>query len=797
MRRLERGAISAASIVIASILALGTAPAAAADGDPVDTVVLTEDFSSGKLPAGWTGHLGIWQVKDGRLEGVSANGQRARITFGTSYENYRFEATANFLKVADESRWLNLAADFHGAEDYGSVFVVRSNTKLRNGLEYAVNKAAGGSYTSPVVAPAGVALNTNETHALSLEVRGAHATLSVDGVAYLSTTDLLRTGGTLGLVINNATVAFDDIKVTQLAPEATAPGAPTRLRVSQKGAQATLAWSAPTDAGKTSGGKAATVTGYEVAIGAAGTGSGGLEWSPAAGTSHTFTGLAPGAYTLWVRALNSAGKTGEPAGANASPGVPKIKGFNRTLNGGAWSTSHVQGIAVDQAKGYIYYSFTTLLVKTDLEGNIIGTVGGFTGHLGDLDFNKADGRVYGSLEYKAQKAFYIAVIDVDAIDTVGMQAQNSDIVQTVYLGEVVADFTADMDHNGVFDGDTANTLDHRYGSSGIDGVSFGPKFGTTGGTQYLTVAYGVYSNLGRTDNDHQVLLQYDTSDWARYEKPLVEAAPHRSGPERVSGKYFVYTGNTTYGVQNLEYDDFLRRWFMGVYLGTKPAFPNYGLFAVDAATRPVLGELVGTGGDQGLLIALAKDGRTDETTGIRGWVQKADVGMESLGDGLFYLSRDSSKNGLQTSDITLYRWVGGTGTPFTPVNSETELNRAPVITSPAPAGGTIGQTYSHTFTASAFPKASFAVTAGKLPMGLALDRASGVLSGRPVKTGSVAFTVTATNGVNPAATQAVVIKISPAKGAGGNGNGHADGHENGNGHGNGHGHGRGHGHDHR
>jgi Putative Ig domain len=65
-------------------------------------------------------------------------------------------------------------------------------------------------------------------------------------------------------------------------------------------------------------------------------------------------------------------------------------------------------------------------------------------------------------------------------------------------------------------------------------------------------------------------------------------------------------------------------------------------------------------------------------------------------------------------------------------------------------------------------------------MGLTLDGASGVLSGTPVKTGNVAFTVAAANGVDPAATQGVVIKISPAKGTGGKGNGH----------GNSHGHGR-------
>ena len=36
----------------------------------------------------------------------------------------------------------------------------------------------------------------------------------------------------------------------------------------------------------------------------------------------------------------------------------------------------------------------------DLEGNLIGSVDGMTGHLGCLTMNPADGRVYGSLEYK-------------------------------------------------------------------------------------------------------------------------------------------------------------------------------------------------------------------------------------------------------------------------------------------------------------------------------------------------------------------------------------------------------------
>src|SRR5687768_15282965 len=102
------------------------------------------------------------------------------------------------------------------------------------------------------------------------------------------------------------------------------------------------------------------------------------------------------------------------------------------IDGGAWKSGHVQGVAVNAKSGHVYFSFTNLLVKTDLQGKLLGTMGGFTGHLGDLDFNAADGRVYGSLEYKEQTAFYIAIIDVDRIDRVGMTAQNSDLFLTVH-----------------------------------------------------------------------------------------------------------------------------------------------------------------------------------------------------------------------------------------------------------------------------------------------------------------------------------------------------------------------------
>lgn len=359
--------------------------------------------------------------------------------------------------------------------------------------------------------------------------------------------------------------------------------------------------------------------------------------------------------------------------ADAPPALP------HTHRSGPWASGHVQGIAIDRQRGYLYYSFTNLLAKYDFSGKLIGTLVGWTGHLGDLDFNPADGRVYGSLEYKKDRAFYIAVIDVARIDRVGIDAGKSDILRTVYLPEVAKDYTADVNGDGRFDGDdgqfrenAAASPDHRYGCSGIDGVSFGPAFGRSDGQLLLTVAYGVYGNTARTDNDHQVLLQYDIADWARYARPLVERAPHRSGPAAVQGKYFVRTGNTTYGVQNLAYDTASRRWFLGVYRGKKPAFPNYLLFAVDADTQPLRGDLQGVpapdgkGWEQGLLLTLADAGLKDPATGVRGWHQKADVGLQPVGDGLFYLATNSGGKGAQSADLVLMRRDANGFTPSEP-----------------------------------------------------------------------------------------------------------------------------------
>lgn len=350
----------------------------------------------------------------------------------------------------------------------------------------------------------------------------------------------------------------------------------------------------------------------------------------------------------------------------------------RQIYSGEQGPFHVQGIAVDLDRGYMYFSFTTTLLKTDMQGNLLGSVEGMTGHLGCMTLNPDDGRLYASIEYKhdaigkgilnklegvrndEQTGFYVAVFDVDRIDRIGMNAEKDDVMKTVYIKEAVDDYYAKVSNNG-------QELEHRFGCSGIDGVTFAPAFGQSrDGKKYLYVAYGIYGDTLRTDNDYQVLLAYDTKDWKRYEQPLSQSAPHKSGPAAPDRKYFVRTGNTSYGIQNLAYDPASGNLYAAVYKGKKPQYPNWSLFVIDGS-KPARKESL-QGFDtptEGEMLSLVEPGNPDG--GIGGWNFKwGSTGLCPLGGGYFYISENarSKETRQQSSTVRLYEWTGDAETPF-------------------------------------------------------------------------------------------------------------------------------------
>lgn len=328
---------------------------------------------------------------------------------------------------------------------------------------------------------------------------------------------------------------------------------------------------------------------------------------------------------------------------------------------GKWGKCHCQGIAVDEKNGFIYYSFTTKLVKCDLTGKTVGWADGITGHLGCIGFY--NGKIYASLEYlndeigkgvlnalgikgeNVAEAFYVAVFDVDKITKPGMDAVKDGIMRATYLKTVVEDFYAKG----------ADGNDHAYGCSGIDGITVGPDFGKeTDGNDYLMVAYGIYSDLKRKDNDYQVILKYPVTEIDHYAQPLAHDNLHYSGPDNPVDKYFLYTGNTFYGVQNLEYDAYTGDYFACVYHGFKPDFPNYTLFVIDGKRPPETRELCGIGG-QGKVLSLRNVGGGEKgiygLSKFLGGTEFGSMGFFSFGDGYFYATDPdwSDKNNLSVT----------------------------------------------------------------------------------------------------------------------------------------------------
>ena len=302
---------------------------------------------------------------------------------------------------------------------------------------------------------------------------------------------------------------------------------------------------------------------------------------------------------------------------------------------------HVQGIALDKKDKCLYCSFTSAFFKTDLWGNIIGSVTGINGHLGAMTYDEKAKKVYASLEIKDDEIgrgisdalgesrhekkssrFYVAEIDVRKVNRLEVPFEEAFTLHAIE--EVAKDYLDTVTVNGV-------RLEHRYGCSGMDGIAIAPKFGGRGKHENcLYVAYGIYGDTTRVDNDYNILLCF--------QKGNLETPIH---------KYFIKTGNTRYGVQNMAYDKASERLYLAVYKGQKAEHPNYSLFALDINQVPFMDHLEGVPYESDEVEQLSI---TDAS-----YFKHGSTGLYSFGDGRWYVSQKGKKDGVQYSDVTLYQ----------------------------------------------------------------------------------------------------------------------------------------------
>ena len=328
---------------------------------------------------------------------------------------------------------------------------------------------------------------------------------------------------------------------------------------------------------------------------------------------------------------------------------------------GVYDVYHVQGICLDKENQYLYYTFTNIFVKTDTEGNLIGTMTGYPGHLGDCTFNENDGKVYasfylanGEYDWYGEDMYYVAIIDVDKIDEVGMSYETEDLMKVVQLSNVAAYAKEDTDGDGNADG--------KFGIIGIDGCEMGPKFGVSDGKEYLTVSASVPKNLARTDNDYQVLWQYDVTEWwANLAQPFdAENLPLQTVTP--DGEYFLLTGNGEYGIQDTAYDESTKCWYFITYEILREGYAADSFcFVVSAESAPVSGTLLGQPTEtQGMLLSTVNKGMNNGLNDIYYYdFWEACTGLVSLGDGYFYVSESGTDgSGRQYTNVYKYKWTG-------------------------------------------------------------------------------------------------------------------------------------------
>ena len=313
---------------------------------------------------------------------------------------------------------------------------------------------------------------------------------------------------------------------------------------------------------------------------------------------------------------------------------------------------HVQGIAYDPDASRMYFSFTDQFLVTDMKGNLLGSVRHIQGHLGAMVFDKESRRVYASLECKddvigkglsdfakGRSMFYIAIIDVDKVTSIDMDSEDNEAFKIVCVREATKDY-----HSGF------------YGCSGIDGVTIAPKIGRKGGKNYLYVAYGIYGDNSRSDNDSQILLRYDMRDLDKYSGKVRFGDFYSEGPSKPLDKYFVFTGNTNWGVQNMTYDKHSGKMFLFVYKGSKEQFTNYDAFSFDLSRKPVKRGLIGVSYDTSRHVVIGS--WEDPVEGL--FFKYGSTGVSPVGDGLFYFSANGKNpsTGKQYCRLGLYRWDG-------------------------------------------------------------------------------------------------------------------------------------------
>ncbi len=206
---------------------------------------------------------------------------------------------------------------------------------------------------------------------------------------------------------------------------------------------------------------------------------------------------------------------------------------------------HMQGFS--SGNGYMYWSFTDTLVKTTLEGIVKCQVYVGGGHLGDCDYH--DGKIYASFMKNALPGHEWA--DWSGYKLYIFDAEDLRLLNSINLD--ICDYYKSI---------TCTPEDTR-GFQGIDGVAIAPD--PVSGEDKVFIACALFTG---EKYSNQIILQFDLD--GKYET-----------------EYHIPTGNTVFGIQNLDYDAENKEFWFTTYGGSQPYQPKEVLYCISGDLKEI------------------------------------------------------------------------------------------------------------------------------------------------------------------------------------------------------------------
>ena len=204
---------------------------------------------------------------------------------------------------------------------------------------------------------------------------------------------------------------------------------------------------------------------------------------------------------------------------------------------------HMQGFTTDGK--HMYWSFTDSLVKTTKSGTVLVQVRVPAGHLGDIDYY--NGKIYGTVLGNSLKGLPFGIwtaFDVNVYD-----ADTLALVKTIRLDDCF----------GMYER-------REHGFNGVDGITVIPE--SESSPAKMMVASALFDG---EEYDSQMLLEYSLDG-------------------ELLDKHFIKTGNTVFGIQNLDRDPETGNYWFSTYGGDRYDYQNKNFLFCASPDFELIGE---------------------------------------------------------------------------------------------------------------------------------------------------------------------------------------------------------------